>query len=108
MSRANLFIFSIIGGAFITIMLTWTAFSIDNKKLSRVLLWQDTIFVYLVGPGPLLGHDSQGNPMYEGTPIHRLILPFGFLLSIPIYSVVSYLVLRASFGFRPDRKENVG
>jgi carbon starvation protein CstA len=66
MSRAHLLIFSIIGGAFITITLTWTAFSIDNKKLSHVLLWQDTIFLYLVGPGPPLGHDAQGNQMHEG------------------------------------------
>jgi hypothetical protein len=107
MSRAKLFIFSIIGGAFITVTLTWTAFSIDNKRLSHVLLWQDTILVYLVGRGPLLGHDAQGNARYEGTPIHGLILPFGFLLSIPIYSAVSYLVLRALFGLRPDRKEDL-
>ena len=108
MSRANLFMFSIIGGAFITIMLTWTAFSIDNKKLSHVLLWQDTILVSLVGRGPLLGHDAQGNARYEGTPMHQLILPFGFLLSIPIYSTVSYLVLRGSFGLRPDPKQDAG
>ena len=108
MSRDKLFIFSIIGGAAITIALTWVAFSIDNKKVSHVLLWQDTILVYLVGPGPPLGHDAQGNPPYEGNPGHTLILPFGFLLSIPIYSAVSYLVLRASFGVRAGRARNAG
>ena len=93
-SFARLSILSVISGACITIALTWAAFSIDNKKLSHVLLWQDTILMYLAGPGPLLGHDSQGNPKYEGTPVHTVILPVGFLLSIPIYSALSYLVLR--------------
>ena len=106
MSRDKLFIFSIIGGAVITIALTWTAFSIDNRKVSRVLLWQDAILLYLVGTGPPLGHDAQGNPRYEGTPMHTLILPFGFLLSIPIYSAVSYLALRGCFGLRADRTED--
>lgn len=106
MSRDKLLTYSIIGGIVITIALTWMALSIDNRKVSGVLLWQDTIFVNLVGPGPPLGHDAQGNQMYEGTPIHMLILPVGFLLSIPIYSAVSYLVLRASFGLRADRTED--
>lgn len=103
MSRSKLVLLSLFCGAIITVVLTWTAFSIDNKKLSRALLWQDTILVYLIGPGPLLGHDVQRNPTYEGTPIHMIILPVGFLLSIPIYSAVSYLVLRASFRLHPDR-----
>jgi hypothetical protein len=102
MPRSKLILLSLICGAVVTVVLTWTAFSIDNKKVSRVLLWQDTILMYLVGPGPLLGHDAQGNRMYEGTPIHTLILPVGFLLSIPIYSACGYLILRASFGRRAD------
>src|SRR6266404_9538110 len=94
MSRAKLFMFSVIGGIVIAIVLTAIAFSVDNKKVSGALLWQDTLFVYLTGPGPLLFIDEQGKPHYEGTPILLLILPVGFLLSIPIYSVPSYLFLR--------------
>ena len=104
MSYAKLYILSIIGGAVITVALTWTAFSIDNQKAAHVLLWQDTILLYLVGPAP----DAQGNPGQEGRPLQTVILPVGFLLSIPIYSAVCYLVLRVSFGLRADGLPNSG
>jgi hypothetical protein len=79
-------------------MLTWVALSINNRPLSGVLLWQVVLIAYLLGPGPLLGHDEQGNPMYEGTPVHMLILPVGLFLAVVFYSIVSYLLLRARFG----------
>jgi len=96
---------SVIGGIVIAIALTAIAFSVDNKKISGALLWQDTVLVYLVGPGPVLYTDAQGKPHYEGTPIHLLILPVGFLLSIPIYSAISYLALRL-FVRRRDQRES--
>ena len=83
MSQGKLFIASVIGGIVITIALTAFALSPDFKGISKVLLWQDTILVYVVGPGPLLYTDAQGKPHYEGTPIHMLILPVGFLLGVP-------------------------
>lgn len=76
-------------------MLTVAAFSIENKKVSGALMWQAAIPVYLVGPGPLLGYDEQGNPKYEGTPVHVLAGLAGLLLGVPIYSAISYFVLRA-------------
>ena len=97
---------SVLGGIVIAVALTAVALSVENKKISGVLLWQDTIFVYLVGPGPPLGHDAQGNQMYEGTPIHMLILPVGFLLSVPIYSAVSYFILRWILRRRGDQGED--
>ncbi len=54
MSKFELLVSSIICGIAITFVLTWTATSIDNKNLSRVLLWQAVIPVYLAGPGPIL------------------------------------------------------
>jgi len=95
MTQAKLVIVSLFCGIVITVVLTWVAFSIENKNVSRVLLWHAAIPVYLVGPGSLLGHDAQGNPIYEGTPVHMLAGFIGLLLGVPIYSVGSYLVLRA-------------
>jgi hypothetical protein len=80
----------------VTVMFTATAFSIENKKVSRALMWQAAIPVYLVGPGPLLGYDELGNPMYEGTPVHMLAGQVGLLSGVPIYSAVSYFMLRAT------------
>jgi len=95
MSRAKLFTWSVVIGVGVTIALTWTAIEINDRTVSGILLWQDVILGYLVGPGPLLFVDKQGHPVYEGTPIHLLIVPVGFILSIPIYSVIAYLILRA-------------
>lgn len=106
MSRAKLFTLSVLGGIVIAVVLTAVALSVENEIVTGVLLWQDTVFVYLTGPGPPLGHDAQGNQMYEGTPIHMLILPVGFLLSIPIYSAVSYFILRRMLRRRGDQRED--
>lgn len=67
----------------------------NNKRLRTVLLWQYAIPAWLVYPGgPLLYVDEHGTPHYEGSPVLALILPVGFLLGIPIYTVPSYFVLR--------------
>ena len=97
---------SVLGGIVVTVALTAVALSVENETITGVLLWQDTIFVYFTGPGPPLGHDAQGNQMYEGTPIHMLILPVGFLLSVPIYSAVSYFILRRILRRRGDQRQD--
>lgn len=94
MSRGNLFILSVFGGIVITSALTALALSVNDKTISGLLLWQDTLLFYLVGPGPSLGLDVHGHQMYEGTPIHMLIFPLGFLLANPLYSVPSYFFLK--------------
>lgn len=94
MSRGNLFILSVFGGIVITSALTALAFSVNNRTISGLLLWQDTLLFYLVGPGPPLGLDVHGHQMYEGTPIHLFIVPLGFLLTIPLYSMLSYFFLK--------------
>ena len=95
MSQSKPIILSFLCGVVITAVLTWIAYSIGNDKVTLVLLWYAVIPVYLVGPGPLLGYDEQGNPMHEATPVHLLAWFAGLLLGIPIYSVVSYFALRA-------------
>ncbi len=94
MSQGKLIGASIIGGFVIAFLLTAIALNPDFKPISKVLLWQDEILLQIVGPGPILYTDAQGHPHYEGTPIHALILPVGFILTVPIYSVLSYFFLR--------------
>ena len=94
MSRSKTILVSIAGGFVIATVFHLVALTVENKIITGILLWQDTLFVYLTGPGPLLSIDDQGNPHYEGTPILALILPVGFLVSVVIYSVVTFLFLR--------------
>lgn len=94
MSRSKTLFASVAGGFVIATMLHVAFFLVENKTIAGALLWQDTLFVYLTGPGPLLGHDDQGNPHYEGTPILALILPVGYLVSVGIYSLMTFLFLK--------------
>ena len=94
MSRSKTLLVSVAGGFVIATILHVVALSVGNKTITGVLLWQDTLFVYLTGPGPLLFRDAQGNPHYEGTPILALILPVGYLVSLLIYSIVAFVFLR--------------
>ena len=89
-------------GLAIATVLRIAAFSISNRTISRALLWQDTLFVYLTGPGPLLFVDKQGNRHYEGTPILALILPVGYSFSVLIYSTVIFLFLTVFLRRRAD------
>ncbi len=100
MSRSKLVVWSIVCGVIITVALIRASASIGNDRVSRVLLWQAAILVYLVGQGPLLAYDAQGEPIYEGSPVGMLAGFVGLLLGIPIYSVVSYFVPRAITGSR--------
>lgn len=59
-------------------------------KFSFNILWQVTIMQMLAGPCPLLGYDSSGQPMYEGTPVHILAAYFGLLFGVAIYAVLIY------------------
>jgi len=94
MSSSKTFFVSVAGGFIIATLLHVVAFSINNRTISGTLLWQDTLFFYVTGPGPLLFVDKQGTPHYEGTPIIPLILAFGYVVSLPVYSFVTFLFLK--------------
>ncbi len=98
MSGPKLFMLSLVCGIVITAILTLAAFSVENRNFAGVLLWQVVLVAYVVGPGPVLGHDEQGNTVYEGTPVHMLIMPVGLFLAIATYWVISYFLLKARFG----------
>lgn len=67
--------------------------NIDNKTVSSILLWNVSFFIALAGNGPLLGYDQQGNPMYEGTPVHVFFALFGFASGFLIYPIFVFLIL---------------
>lgn len=67
--------------------------NIDNKTVSSILLWNVSVFIALAGNGPLLGHDTQENPMYEGTPVHLIFGLFGLASGFLIYPIFVFLLL---------------
>ncbi len=97
MSHLKSLWFSVVAALILTTLLTVLGLNTDNKRLSKVFLWQYAIPAWVVYPGgPLLYVDKEGTPHYEGSPVMLLILPVGFLLGIPIYTVPIYLLLRWS------------
>jgi hypothetical protein len=62
-------------------------------KYSRNILWQVDLMHWLVGPGPLLGYDSNGKPQYEGTPVHILAAYLGLLIGFLIYAVIIFILI---------------
>ncbi len=107
MPASKTFFVSVAGGFIIATLLHVAAFSVGNRTVSGALLWQDTLFVYLTGPGPLLFVDEQGKPHYEGTPILALILPVGYIVSVPIYSFVTFLFVKLFVWRRRHREQLV-
>lgn len=98
MNRSQLLMLSLFCGVILTITLTWVAFSFENKNASRLLLWYAPIPAYLVGAAPspeLRTLDGEGEAAYEGPPIYLLAELTGLLLGVPIYSAVTYFLVRA-------------
>ena len=95
MSRPKSLFISVIAALSITTALSSIGFSIDNRTVAKILLWQYAIPAWVVAPGgPLLYVDAQGTPHYEGSPMLLLIFPVGFLLGIIFYTVAAYFLLR--------------
>jgi hypothetical protein len=88
---------SLVVGVLATVVFTLLAFYFDDKTLSPALMWQIKLFSnfvsMLMGPGPLLGYDQHGEPMYEGTPVLLFVGFFGILLGIPIYAALGYAAM---------------
>lgn len=81
-------------GIVISSLLTLAGLSSGSRVAFWVLAWHVAFVVKLVGPGPLLGHDAQGNPIHEGTALHSLAALIGMLLGLLLYSLLSFVVLR--------------
>jgi hypothetical protein len=77
-----------IAALFLSVIQFWAAI-----YFSMNILWQAQIMLLLVGPGPILGYDSSGKPLYEGTPVHMVAAYFGLFFGFIIYTAIFYLLI---------------
>ena len=71
------------------LLLSGSAGVSDSTK--EVLLWNVHLVAKLAGNGPLLGYNSQGEPIYEGTPVHVFFWFLGLISTFPIYMALSFV-----------------
>ncbi len=64
------------------------------ENISWQILWQVNIMLWLAGPGPIIGNDSYGKPIREGTPVHMLAALVGLFLGVVIYTAIFSLLIR--------------
>lgn len=107
MSIGNKIILSVIIGWIFAGIITFTALNIENETIVAILLWNVGLFVVLAGKGPLLGYDEQGNPMYEGTPVHIIFAIFGFVSSFLIYPIMVFLILTVINKIYPQKMNSI-
>jgi hypothetical protein len=90
---AKIFISIVLGAGIAAMLLMISGSEGVSKPVKDVLLWNVNLAVKLAGTGPLLRYNSQGEPMYEGTPVHMFFGLLGLLSTFPIYMIVSFLFL---------------
>lgn len=105
MSVEKRILLSIFAGWLIAGALIFIAFIAASKKIAMILLWNVGLFVALAGNGPLLGYDAQGNPMYEGTPVHFVFGLLGILSGFLIYPMIVFVILSVAGNFYPKKIE---
>ena len=66
---------------------------------SQKVLWQTQLLLYFVGPGPIFGYEN-GQPLYEGTPVHELAAYTGIILGIVVYWFIGYFIIRRWYNNR--------
>lgn len=68
-------------------------------RYSTAILWQVTLMHHLVGPGPILGY-KDGQPIYEGTPVHMVAAFVGLGLGAIVYWLVGYFIVKKWYNHR--------
>ena len=87
---------------FAAVLLSGIQFVVALKS-SMKILWQVYIMQNLVGSGPILGYDANGQPMYEGTPVHMFAAYLGLFIGVILYTIIFYFL----FSHRSARKEEI-
>lgn len=84
-------------GVLLAVVTMLAAARLDDPFWSPVLAWPVALVGLLhnavMGPGPLLGHDQRGGPIYEGTPVLFFVFLLGILFSVLVYWGLSFLAL---------------
>jgi hypothetical protein len=88
MSKLKQIIISFLFALIVSAIQFWVAI-----KYSRALLWQVDLMHYLVGPGPILGYKN-GQPLYEGTPVHMVAAFVGLGLGVVVYWIIGYFLIK--------------
>ena len=71
-------------GVALTVVLTFFAFAGNSRAWACTFAWQACLVQTLI----------PDNPIHEGTPIDLFLFLFGVLLGVPMYSLLSYVILR--------------
>ena len=83
---------SVICGLTVTVTLAALAFSeVVSRDTARILLWQCTFLAQGVPHGNI---GTPEHPIIEGSPLDLIPVFVGVPLGIPIYALLTYLVLR--------------
>jgi hypothetical protein len=88
---------SLLIGIAATVLLTAAAslcFDFGAEAATRVLSWPNTLLQTFV---PQLNIGTAEEPFYEGTPLNILAYIASFPLSIGVYSLVAYMIMRKYF-----------
>ncbi len=111
-NQLKLFLISFLCGIALTAILTTVSVSCEfsdncDSKIAATALWQVNLLSKTIPPGPVIGNDTNGQPVYEGSPVFIFILLMGVLAGIPIYTFIIYLVLYSYFRFLKIKKSSV-
>ena len=84
-SKPKLILVSIVCGILLTFLLTVFAFAGNSRAWGCTFVWQACLLQTVI--------HTPDNPIHEATPIDFLAFWFGVLLGVPIYSLLSYILL---------------
>ena len=96
-TRFSIFLIAFAIGGAVTLVLSVAAFlshSVGAEFATRVLSWPNTLLQSLVPP---LNIGTSEKPIYEGTALNVLAYFASFPLSISVYTLAAYILIRRRY-----------